>query len=182
MQPIPINRTPPIPYPEMTLRSRREVRTRDAANARNYEHWQTDGRYGIYDRRDPNAAPTFMDMQANAGRLDRRDNRQAPSFDADGPQLVGNAYFDKYDVASDPRNVARELKGAVYESMEDRGIQESRRLLERTFQSRYAERDQIEKAVQDRLSAGMNLLPVVNDMMKVYRPIDGVKPGADGQR
>jgi hypothetical protein len=168
----------------MTLRSRREVRTRDAANARNYEHWQTSARYGIYDRRDPNAAPTFMDMQANAGRLDRRDNRPAPSFDPDGPQLVGNVFFDKYDVASDPRNVARELKGAVYETLEDRGIQESRRLLERTFQSRYTEREQIEKAVQERLAAGMNLLPAVNDMTKIYRPVDGVayNAGADRSR
>ena len=179
MQPIPIARTPAIPYPEMMPRSRREVRTRDAVNARNYEHWQTDGRYGIYDRRDPNSAPTFMDMMGNAGRLDRRDNRPAPSFNPDGPQLVGNAYFEKYDVATDPRNVARELKGAVYETQEDRGLAESRRLLERTFQSRFVERGEIDKAIQERLEAGSNLLPAVNDMKRIYKPIDGVKPGAN---
>lgn len=173
--PVPGAGTPVIPYPEMSIRSRREVRTRDTVNARTYEHWQTDGRYGIYDRRDPNAAPTFMDMMANSARLDRRDNRPAPSFEADGPQLVGNQYFDKYDVASDPRNVARELQGAVYEDREDRGMAESKRLLQRSFDSRWTTKEQTERDIQERVEAGFTLLPALNDMTKVYKPLDGVK-------
>ncbi len=178
MQPIPIAATPPIPYPTMQLRSRRELPTRDTVNARNYEHWQTDGRYGIYDSRDPAAAPTFMDRMPNAGRLDRRDNRPAPAFQPGGPRLAGNVYFDKFDVESDPRNVVRELQGAVYESKEDRGVEESRRILERSFDSRWIEKQEIQKAIKDRLDAGNNLLPALNDMKVMYRPIDGVAPGA----
>ncbi len=180
MQPIPIGPVPIIPYPQMALRSRRELPTRDTVNARNYEHWQTDGRYGIYNRADPNAAPTFMDRMPNAGRLDRRDNRPAPAFQPGGPQLAGNPYFDKYDVESDPRNVVRELQGAVYESKEDRGVAESQRILERSFDSRWVDKMQIQKAIKDRLDAGDNLLPALNDMKTVYRPIDGVAPGANG--
>ena len=37
---------------------------------------------------------------------------------------------------------------------------------------------EIEKAIQDRLAAGTNLMPAVNDMTRVYRSIDGVKPEA----
>ncbi len=176
MQPIQVGPVPPIPYPEMQLRTRREMPTRDTVNARNYEHWQTDGRYGIYDRRDLNAAPTFMDRLPSAGRLDRRDNRPAAAFDPSGPKLDGNIYFDKFDVKSDPRNVARELQGAVYESREDRGIQESRRLLTRAFESRWTSRDEAEKAVAERIRAEGSLLPALNDMKIIYRPIDGVKP------
>ena len=178
MQPIGIGPAPPpIPYPSMTLRSRRELPTRDVVNARYYEHWQTDGRYGIYDRRDLNAAPTFMDQQGSPGRLDRRDNRPAAAFDATGPQLAGNIYFDKYDVQSDPRNVVRELQGAVYESKEDRGVSESNRLLQRAFESRWTSKAAAEAAIKERLNAEGALLPAVNDMKIIYRPLDGVKPG-----
>jgi hypothetical protein len=116
-----------------------------------------------------------MDMMANSARLDRRDNRPAPSFEADGPQLVGNPYFDKYDVASDPRNVARELQGAVYEDREDRGLAESKRLLQRSFDSRWTTKEQTERDIQERVEAGFTLLPALNDMTKVYKPLDGVK-------
>ena len=176
MQPIGVGPVPPIPYPSMTLRSRRELPTRDTVNARNYEHWQTDGRYGIYDRRDLNAAPTFMDRLPSAGRLDRRDNRPAAAFDANGPQLNGNVYFDKFDVQSDPRNVVRELQGAVYESREDRGIEESKRLLMRAFESRWTSKEDAERAIKERLDAGNTLLPAINNMQIIYKSLDGVKP------
>lgn len=48
-----------------------------------------------------------------------------------------NPYFDKYDVASDSRNVARELRSVVYEDMHDRGVDESKKLLTRAFENRW---------------------------------------------
>jgi len=55
--------------------------------------------------------------------------------------LASNPYFDKYDIATDSRNVIRELRGAVSEGVEDRGIIESQKLLSREMESRWVERE-----------------------------------------
>jgi hypothetical protein len=47
--------------------------------------------------------------------------------------LSQNPYFEKYDVASDSRNIVRELRGSVYEDVVNRGEEESARLLKRTM-------------------------------------------------
>ena len=47
--------------------------------------------------------------------------------------LSQNPYFEKYDVASDSRNIVRELRGSVYEDVVNRGEEESRLLLQRTI-------------------------------------------------
>ena len=52
-----------------------------------------------------------------------------------------NPYFDKYSTADDSRNHAREIRGVVYESIEDRGIAESQKLLRRSFDTRWAPRE-----------------------------------------
>jgi hypothetical protein len=51
--------------------------------------------------------------------------------------LAANPYFDKYDIATDSRNVIRELRGAVSEGVEDRGVVESQKLLSREMESRW---------------------------------------------
>ena len=43
MEPIPAVYTPEQSFLSMNIRSRREMSTRDAANIRQFEHWQTDG-------------------------------------------------------------------------------------------------------------------------------------------
>jgi len=76
-----------------------------------------------------------------------------------------NPYFDKFSPANDSRNIARELRSVVYEDLADRGIAESKKLLERSFESRFTEK----------VGAGPNpveafelLRPSINKMNKVY--------------
>ena len=76
--------------------------------------------------------------------------------------LAANPYFDKYDIASDSRNVIRELRGAVSEEIVDRGLIESQKLLKREFESRWVE------ASVDSISAFELLRPKFNNMETVY--------------
>jgi hypothetical protein len=76
-----------------------------------------------------------------------------------------NPYFDKFSAANDSRNMARELRSVVYEDVADRGVSESKKLLERSFESRFTEK----------VGAGPNpveafelLRPSINKMNKVY--------------
>ena len=126
-QPVfPLHTVHLLPPQQMSLRSRREVSTRDAANARNYELWQTDGKYGIQNRPDPNAQAPFFDIQPINSRFVERNYRTQPRFDQAGSQGGMNSYFDKYDSASDSRNAIRELQGVVYEDKDMEGIGSSR--------------------------------------------------------
>ena len=162
-------RAPFLPPPQMSMRSRAEVSTRDAINANQYEHWQTDGAAGINNRKDPNAAAAFYDQMPNTARTDRRSYLQARTYDAVGAALADNPYFQKYDVASDPRNVARELRGAVFETPEDRGITESNRILERQFTAQIVPEAKTKETVEDLVSARTRLMPVMNDMGRIYQ-------------
>jgi hypothetical protein len=168
MIPIPVARVPVVPLPQMTLRSRREVNTKDIFNARQYEHWQTDSPYGIQNRRDPNAQRTFYDMAPQTARTDQRSFLQSQPFVPQAQQLAGNPYFQKYDVVSDPRNVSRELKGAVFEVPGDRGMLESKRMLERQFTSALVPADMTQADTETRLRARDQLMPQLDDMTKLY--------------
>jgi len=57
--------------------------------------------------------------------------------------ISANPYFDKYDVAGDSRNIARELRSVVHEDIVDRGVNESKKLLGRAFESRWMQEDSI---------------------------------------
>jgi len=72
--------------------------------------------------------------------------------------LASNPYFDKYDIATDSRNVIRELRGAVSEGVEDRGVVESQKLLSREMESRWVERE----------TAFELLRPKFNNMANTY--------------
>ncbi len=168
MIPIPIARTPSVPLPEMTLRSRRELNTKDIFNARQYEHWQTDSPYGIQNRMDPNAQRTFYDMAPQTARTDQRSFLQSQPFVPAEDQLARNPYFQKFDVVSDPRNVSRELKGAVFEVPGDRGMLESKRMLERQFTSAIVPGDLTKQDTETRLRARDQLMPQLDDMSKLY--------------
>ena len=82
--------------------------------------------------------------------------------------LSQNPYFEKYDVASDSRNIVRELRGSVHEDIVNRGESESRRLLERTMQGRFTSAS-APPAGQDTLFAYELMRPRVSDTTKVYR-------------
>lgn len=47
--------------------------------------------------------------------------------------ISANPYFDKYDVAGDSRNIVRELRSVIHEDIVDRGVNESKKLMERMF-------------------------------------------------
>jgi hypothetical protein len=83
--------------------------------------------------------------------------------------LSQNPYFEKYDVASDSRNIVRELRGSVNEDIVNRGESESRRLLERTMQGRFNVALASQTPSQDPLFAYELMRPRVSDTTKVYR-------------
>ena len=166
-QPVfPIYPVPPVPMPEMVLRSRHELSTRDAANARNYEHWQTDGKYGIYNRPDMNAqAPFHESLPINSRMVERRYHPQ-PRFVEDnwsertstGPRPLGrdaghrggmNPYFDKYDTAYDSRNMIRELQSVVYEDKGFEYLPQSRAIVTRGVEHRWLDGKQIQATVDE---------------------------------
>jgi hypothetical protein len=163
---------PIIPPPEMSLRSRREVNQRDQINSLHVEQWQTDGPYLHNDRTDPTRQKDFMDMNPIASRTVERNYLQHQGFvvsGALGDQLGNNPYFDKFDVTTDPYNVARELRATVYEEKADRGVLESQRLLNRTYTSRYLPEGYVEAKQLDTLKSYEQLMPRMNAMDKTYR-------------
>jgi hypothetical protein len=85
-------------------------------------------------------------------------------------QLGQNPYFDRFDVVTDPFNVARELRATVYEDKVDRGLLESKRLLNRIYTTRYKAPDYAEKNSLDTLNSYEDLRPRLNTMEKTYRP------------
>lgn len=54
--------------------------------------------------------------------------------------LSENPYFNKYNVSGDSKNIVRELRGAVYEDIQDRGVSESKRMMDRNFENRWISR------------------------------------------
>lgn len=165
---VPLGTEPVVPLPQMTLRSRREVSTRDFVNAQQYEHWQTDGRYGVYNRADVAAQAPFYDMMPTPSRNDERSFAQAPHYMVSGAALGNNPYFQKYDVTNDPRNVSRELRGAVFESTTDRGLNESAKMLTRQFTAAYVPPDRSQNNTETMLVARNHLMPEMDDYTRLY--------------
>ena len=79
-----------------------------------------------------------------------------------------NPYFDKFSPANDSRNVARELRGVVYEDLADRGVAESKKLLERSFESRWSTQKVDAQAGPNPPEAFELLRPSINQMNKTY--------------
>lgn len=152
--------------PKFIARSRREVATRDFVNAHQYEHWQTDGKYGIYNRRDLNAQAPVLDTAPISSRFVERDYRSAPRLENDTGRLGMNPYFNKYDVAYDGTNAVRELRAAVYEDKNMESLRESRRLLERNLDNRWL--GESEAARMSALGRWEQMRPVRDDIRMVY--------------
>jgi len=75
-----------------------------------------------------------------------------------------NPYFDKYSVADDSRNHAREIRGVVYETIDDRGVAESQKLLGRAFEHRW---NPVQPGL-DRVEAFELLRPSITKMNVTY--------------
>ena len=154
-----------FPVPQFITRSRREVDTKDAINARQFEHWQTDGKYDVYNRPDLNKQAPFYDMLPNGSRMNDRSYRSQPRFDAEGHRGIQNPYFDKYDATFDARNMTRELRATVYEDKNTGYLKESEKLLERNFDSRW-----LNTAVaQQQAVAAEQLRPKMDDIRMFYQ-------------
>lgn len=163
---------PYMPPPCFTLRSRREVDPHDQINSLHVEQWQTDGPFLQNDRPDVSGQRYFMDMNPINSRTLDRNYQQNQSFIAgngNSNQLGQNPYFEKFDVVTDPFNVARELRATVYEDKVDRGLMESKRMLTRTYTTRWVPKDYVEKNNLNSLQAYEQLRPQFNNMSRTYR-------------
>lgn len=81
--------------------------------------------------------------------------------------MNNNPYFETYDVKGDSRNIVRELQSAVKEDISDRGVEQSRRLLQRGMESRWIGPKKEEDGI-DSLTAFELMRPKINKQEKVY--------------
>jgi len=153
-----------FPLPRFVTRTRREVDATDAINARQFEHWQTDGKYGVMNRPDVNSQAPFYDMLPNVSRTNDKSYRSQPRYDVDAPRGVENPYFDKYDATFDARNLAREVRASVYEDKNTGYLQESRMLLQRNFDNRWLN----PTVVSQQAEAAEQLRPKMDDIRMYY--------------
>lgn len=161
---IPLWPAPPPP-PEMCIRSRRELDVRDVTNARQFEHWQTDGKSMTNNRPDINAQAPFHEFLPINSRFDNRQYVSQPRFDTTGHRLAQNSYFDKYDPSYDSRNAIRELQAVVYEDKNIEGVKESNRLAARQLDNRWLNVTQQKALVE----VSLTLRPSMDDYQIVYR-------------
>jgi len=160
-----------IPPAKMQLRVRRETNTHDTINARQFESWQTAApvvQGGTIGDDPTRMRPVFYDMAPQNSRTDKQDYRQSQPFVANGPSLAMNPYFDRYDPTRDPRNMIREVRSVVYEDKEaDRGLEESRRLVDRAYVNRWL-REGDEEQLRASLSAYEVMRPKVDTIDTSY--------------
>ena len=161
-----------FPLPKFIPRTRREVDPIDAINARQFEHWQTDGKYDICNRPDMNKQAPFYDMLPNDSRMNDRSFRSQPRFDVSGHRGGQNPYFDKYDTAFDARNTTRELRASVYEDKNTGYLMESERFLQRNFDNRWLNTT----VIQQQAKVAEELRPKMDDIRMFYhnRPVSDV--------
>ena len=161
-----------IPPKQFQLRSRIEDATKNNVNIRYHEHWTED--VPDFTHYTPGMTKTEIvvqevdilngysapvskmtnipinDMLPMNTRTDGRDYRQSQPYQAGGPDLAHNAYFDRYDPVSDPRNAVRELRSAVYEDKGTaRGINESTYILRRNYEHRWVDETLIDNDLMD---------------------------------
>jgi hypothetical protein len=171
-----------IPPAKMQVRMRREGQTMDAINARQFEAWQATVpvlQGGSITDATPLITPVSYDMAPQASRNDKRDYRQSQPFVADGPSLATNPYFDRYDPTRDPRNMIREIRNVVYEEKDaDRGLEESKRLLQRGYMSRWMPEGSSDDDLKASLDAYEIMKPKKDDFSTEYRGYAGSGSGS----
>lgn len=169
-------RSGPAPWAcgNMSIRMRRETPIGDTTNAREYERWKSSVPQpieGLVGKPDVNAGAPFMDMKSQQTRTDARNWIQSPSYNAVAQvPLQNNPYFRQYDIGSDPRNVGRELRGAVKEPALNRGVEVNNGLLGRMADSsRYMPENEVGLSVEKMLESYTQMRPVLNDMRATFR-------------
>lgn len=158
-----------FPMPQFMPRTRREVNPSDSINARQFEHWQTAGRYGTMNRPDIHQQAPFYDMAPGASRTSDRSYRSQPRMDPEAERGVQNPYFDKYDATADSRNMTRELRASVYEDKNTGYKKESLSIMERNMESRWL--SPLTHSDTPPLGAMEELRPQMDDIRRVYHPL-----------
>jgi len=153
-----------FPVPQFMPRSRREINPIDSINARQFEHWQTDSKYGIYNRPDVNRQSPFYDMAPSNSRMNDKSYRSQPRYDTSLNKGVQNPYFDKYDTTFDSRNMTRELRCSVYDDKNTGYQEESNKLLQRNFDNKWID----PSVVKEQAKAAEQLRPKMDDIRLVY--------------
>ncbi len=173
MEPIPSFYTPEMSFLSMNVRSRREMSTRDAANIRQFEHWQTDAPYLQMDRPDLSGAKILSDMNpTNSRKLDTKQYLQNRPMKAGQDSFTNNPYFDGYAPQYDSRNAVREIRSVIYEDRFDKGVRESKELLGRTFTTQWLSPTYVKDNNLDTLNsleAYEQLKPQMDDIAKNFR-------------
>ena len=154
-----------FPLPQFMARSRREVDPIDAINARQFEHWQTDAKYGTMDRPDMNKQAPFYDQMPNVTRSSDQSYRSQPRYQVTEDKGVQNSFFDKYDTTADSRNMTRELRASVYEDKNTGYVKESEKMLERNFDNRWLNPEVMIQQVH----AAISLRPKMDDIRLFYQ-------------
>ena len=180
MEPIPAYYTPETNFLSMNIRSRREISTRDAANIRQFEHWQTDAPYLQQDRPDLQGPKILSDMNpTNSRKLDGKQYLQNRPMKAGQDSFTKNPYFEGYAPEYDPRNAVRELRSAIYEDRHDKGVFESKRLLERSFTTQWVSPTYVQDnnlTTLNSLEAYEQLKPQQDDISRSFRSQPGTNP------
>ncbi len=175
MESVPF-RSGPAPWAcqNMSLRSRREKPIEDTTNARGYERWRGSVPQpieGLVGRPDVNDTPPFFDRKPTQTRVDavHRWTQSQPFVVDPAVPVQKNPYFTEYDIASDPRNVGRELRGVVSEPSPNRGVAVNNGVLERAVQSRYMPESEAAVPMEKMLESYNKLRPALNDMTAKFR-------------
>lgn len=169
-----------IPPARMQLRVRRETGTYDTINARQFEAWQGSvpivqgGSEGVQGE-GVQMKPQTYDMSPQSSRTDKRDYRQSQPYIPTAPSLAMNPFFDRYDPTRDPRNMIREVRNAVYEEKgADRGLEESRRIVDRGYMSRWMPEGSSVDDLRASLNAYEVMKPKVDDIAADYRGLPNI--------
>ncbi len=180
MEPFPGTYSPQATFFSMNVRSRREINTRDAANIRQFEHWQTDAPYLQMDRPDLSGAKILSDMNpTNSRKLDGKQYMQSRGLKAGQDSFTKNPYFEGYAPEYDSRNAVRELRSAIYEDRFAKGVRESKYLLGRTFTSQWLEPTYVQDNNLDTLNsleAYEQLKPQMDNIAQNFRSMPNKNP------
>lgn len=181
MEPYPSVYTPETNFLSMNVRSRREINARDAANVRQFEHWQTDAPYLQMDRPDLNNTPILSDMNPiNSRTTNAKNYLQNKPMKPGQDSFQNNPYFDGYAPQWDPRNAVREIRSVIYEDRFDKGVRESQTLLTRTFQNRWVNPSTVETNNLNTLNSLLayeELKPQMDDISRTFREVGVTKVG-----
>lgn len=148
------------PLTEFVLRSRREVNTADATNARIYGTMDIGFKpplRPVMDEmplasRDKNpativAAPDFFQQSSATQKTD------APTVGGVAPSISGNPFFGRMDIGQDPRNVIREARSGVAENNFDADVYLNNRVMSRENVTRFIPDGGVEPGVDITLKA-----------------------------